>query len=64
MEKVLPETLQKGQKLYEVGSEILLRFLCPKTSFLPTLQDVPHPTSFVSIQVFCNMLLRAAFTSS
>ena len=64
MEEVLPETLQRGKKLYEVGTEVLLRSLSPKTHYSPTLQDVPDPTSSASSQVVCSMLLRAAFTSS
>lgn len=64
MEEMLPETLQRGKKLYEVGSEILLRYLSPKTLYSPSLQDVPNPTSSASSHVFCSMLLRAAFTSS
>lgn len=35
MEKVLPETLQKGKKLYAVGTEILLRSV-PQDLLLPS----------------------------
>lgn len=31
MEEVLPETLQRGKKVYEVGTEVPLRSLSPKT---------------------------------
>lgn len=41
MEEVLPETLHREKKLYDVGSEILLRSLSPKTLYSLSLQDVP-----------------------